>query len=458
MTKSVAEILADWAANVKTDDLPEAVREQVRRSFADVVGLCLSARGTDYVQAAIHGWGGGGGCSVIGHAWRMDAAGAAFVNGTAAHGEDYDDTFEGTPVHTGAVAVPAILAACEAGGRSSDDLIRGIAVAAELMCRMALTQPTGQHKAGFHPTAVIGAMGAAAGVGAALGLDARGIKDALGIAGSFASGIIEYLAEGAWTKRLHPGWAAQSGIRAAMLGREGFLGPRTVFEGAHGFYFAFGDHGIEPDYSKITDGFGTRWEMAGLAFKPYACGTMCQPYIDVARQLAKSGIDPSEIAEAHCDVGEGIVHRLCEPGAEKANPSTSYSAKFSLPYCVAVALIDDEAGLLQFTDARIGDAKVLELAAKVRYRIDPDNEYPANYSGHLRLVLKDGTVHEARQPHLRGGAKEPLSNAELSAKFQANAAYGAWRPEATAALEGFCSDLFAGAPLKEFAQFAAPIE
>ena len=160
---------------------------------------------------------------------KWDAAGAAFINGTAAHGEDYDDTFEGTPVHTGAVAVPAVLAACEVNHRSSDDLIKGIAVAAELMCRMALVQPTGQHKAGFHPTAVIGAMGAAAGVGAALGLDENKIKDGLGVAGSFASGIIEYLAEGAWTKRLHPGWAAQSGIRAALLGREGFLGPRTVF-------------------------------------------------------------------------------------------------------------------------------------------------------------------------------------------------------------------------------------
>ena len=118
-----------------------------------MVGLCLAARDTDYVKAAMNAWGGNGGsgeCSVIGHGAKMDAAGAAFVNGTAAHGEDYDDTFEGTPVHTGAVALPAVLAACEVNHRSSDDLIKGIAVAAELMCRMALVQPTDQHKAGFH--------------------------------------------------------------------------------------------------------------------------------------------------------------------------------------------------------------------------------------------------------------------------------------------------------------------
>jgi 2-methylcitrate dehydratase PrpD len=301
MADAIAEQVAQWAVDIKTAELPDQVRDQARRSFTDVTGLCLAARHTDYVKAAIRGWGGAGACTVIGHGREMDAAGATFVNG--------------------AVAVPAVLAACQANGRGGDDLIRGIAVAAELMCRMALVQPTGQHKAGFHPTAVIGAM-AAAGVGAALGMKAVQIKDSLGIAGSFASGIIEYLAEGAWTKRLHPGWAAQSGIRAAMLGREGFLGPRTVFEGTHGFYFAFGDAAIEPVYANLTDGLGVRWKMAHLAFKPYACGTMCQPYIDAARNLAAAGIDPSQIAEATCNVGEGIVDRLCEPATEKARPST----------------------------------------------------------------------------------------------------------------------------------------
>ena len=194
----------------------------------------------------------------IGEGFRVEAAGAAFVNGTAAHGEDYDDTFEGTPVHTGTVAIPTVLAVCEVYSRGSDHLIKGIVATAELICRTTLVQPTAQHKAGFHPTGVIGALGAAAGVGAVLGLDASKIKDALGVAGSFASGIIEYLAEGAWTKRFNPDWAAQSGIRAALLGHEGFLGPRKVFEGTHGFFYAFGVDTIEPDYTKIIDGLGEK--------------------------------------------------------------------------------------------------------------------------------------------------------------------------------------------------------
>ena len=185
------------------------------------------------------GWDDDGPCTAIGHERTLSAAGAAFVNGTAAHGEDFDDTFEGGPVHAGAVMVPGVLAACERHNPDGASALLGIAVGVETLCRLSLVAPKMVHKAGFHPTAVLGAMAAAAGIGAALKLDRRQIVDALGIAGSMASGIIEYLAEGAWTKRLHPGWAAQAGLRAVLLAKHGFLGPRTVFEGAHGFFHGF---------------------------------------------------------------------------------------------------------------------------------------------------------------------------------------------------------------------------
>src|SRR5204863_5868040 len=139
----------------------------------------------------------------LGHERALDAAGAAFVNGTAAHGEDFDDTFEGGPVHAGAVIVPAVLAVAERNRVHGADLLAGVAVGAELMCRASLVAPKRIHKAGFHPTAVLGALGATAGVASALRLSEPQFVNALGIVGSLASGIIEYLAEGAWTKRLH---------------------------------------------------------------------------------------------------------------------------------------------------------------------------------------------------------------------------------------------------------------
>src|SRR6266446_49265 len=218
---AVAEILAGKIAALEPARLPAAVRRKCEDLLIDVVGLCVTARNEDYVRSAIGGWDDDGSCTAIGHARAMSAAGAAFVNGTAAHGEDFDDTFEGGPVHAGAVIVPAVLAACERHHPDGAAALLGIAVGVETMCRLGLVAPKLVHKAGFHPTAVFGAMAAAAGVGATLGLDRRQLVDALGIAGSMAAGIIEYLAEGAWTKRMHAGWAAQSGLRAALLARSG---------------------------------------------------------------------------------------------------------------------------------------------------------------------------------------------------------------------------------------------
>jgi 2-methylcitrate dehydratase PrpD len=364
------------------------------------------------------------------------------VNGTAAHGEDFDDTFEGTPVHTSAVVVPAVLAACERDGLSGADALKGIAVGSELMCRLALVAPMAIHRAGFHPTAVIGALGATAGVGAALGLSGRQISDGLGVAGSFASGLIEYLAEGTWTKRLHAGWAAQSGLRAALLGQQGFLGPRSVIEGTHGFFHGFADHSITPDYDAVLDGLGRDWRVAAIAFKPYACGTMTQPFVDCAIALARQGLAPSDIAQIVCQVGEGTVHRLWEPLAEKRAPSTSYSAKFSVPYCVAVGFIDRAAGLEQFAEGRVADPEIRALAAKVRYEVDPANEYPRNYSARIAVTLNDGSRREAQQPHLRGGTHEPLERDEILAKFRANTAFGGWPRAKADRLEAYCLSLF----------------
>src|SRR5258708_444238 len=306
---SVAETLADKIVALQPGALPAATTRKCEDLLIDVVGLCVTARNEDYIASALAGWDDDGPCTVIGHQRTLSAAGAAFVNGTAAHGEDFDDTFEGGPVHAGAVIVPAVLAACEKHNPDGRMALIGIAVGAEVLCRLSLVVPKAVHKAGFHPTAIFGAMGAAAGVGAALGLNARQIVDALGIAGSMAGGIIEYLAEGAWTKRLPAGWAAKSGIRAALL----------------------------------APGFG------------------------------------------HGGVGLGAL-----------------------------------------TESAIGDARVRALAAKVKFVIDPDNPYPNNYRGHIRATLGDGSVIEERQPHMRGGAQEPLTRQDLTDKFALNAQHGGW--------------------------------
>jgi 2-methylcitrate dehydratase PrpD len=432
---SVAEILAEKIVALKPATLPATTRRKCEDLLIDVVGLCVTARNEDYLRSALGACDDDGPCTAIGHKRTLNAAGAAFVNGTAAHGEDFDDTFEGGPVHAGAVIVPAVLAACERHNPDGRMALIGIAVGTEVLCRLSLVVPKAVHKAGFHPTAIFGVMGAAAGVGAALGLNARQIVDALGIAGSMAGGIIEYLAEGAWTKRLHAGWAAQSGIHAALLARQGFVGPRTVFEGVHGLFNGFA-HTSDGDYEALTGDFGTRWVTDTLAFKPYPCGTMAQPYIDCARRLAARGVRSEDIEEIVCEVAEGTVHRLWEPLADKQRPRNGYAAKFAVPYLLATGFVHGGVGLGAFSEEAIRDPRVLALAGKVKFVIDPQNPYPNNYTGHIRATLRDGGVIEERQPHLRGGAQEPLTRQDIADKFALNAEHGGWtRTQTVAALQ-----------------------
>jgi 2-methylcitrate dehydratase PrpD len=449
----VAETLAAWLASVDGDALPADTVETARRLFIDVAGLCVAARRERYVAATL-GAAGGGVCTAIGHAGAFEPFGAALVNGTAAHGEDYDDTFEGGPVHSGAVIVPAVLAACEGERLGGDRLLVGVATGVELLCRFSLVAPMATHNAGFHPTAIFGALASAGAVAAALRLPPRATASAIGIAGSMASGIIEYLSEGTWTKRMHAGWAAQSGLRAALMARGGFLGPRTVLEGPNGVYRAFAPS-RRPDFAPLVDGLGSRWVMPSVAFKPYPCGTMVQPFIDCALRLRADGVGAEAVREIVCEVAEGTVPRLWEPLASKHRPPTPYAAKFSTPFCMAVGFVDGRVGLAQFSEERIHDEAVLALASKIRYTINPRDEYPRRFTGHLRATLEDGGEREFRQPCMRGGAEAPLPLAELEAKFMENARYGGWSARTAERLRDVSRTLFTERTLDSLKEFRA---
>jgi len=327
----------------------------------------------------------------------------------------------------GCFVIPAVLAAAEHFGLSGKHLALGAAIGLEAACRLNGVAPGGIHKQCFHPTGVIGPFGAAAGTSAALGLGPETMAAAFGVAGSLSAGIIEYLTEGSWTKRLHAGWAAQSGYRAVRIAQQGFLAPRRVFEGKHSLFRAFAPTAT-PDYRPLLEGVGEAWLMDNITFKAFASGTMTHPYIDCMIRLAEEGHDPENIADILCQTGEGFVHRLWEPLAAKQQPGNGYGAKFSVPWCMAVGFFERDAGLAQFSEALVHDPRIVGLSRKIRYVVNPDDEYPRNYTGHIKVTFRDGAVRELRQPHLRGGTREPLSREDLVRKFHGNAAYGGWSP------------------------------
>ena len=437
-----AEDFSNWAINLKTKDIPSDVQEVLSFLVKDISGVIVAARNEDYIQSLVKTYSNTGNTIALGHKNIFDVFSSSIICGTAAHGEDFDDTFEGNPMHVGATMVSVFLSAGQFFKLNGEQILRGIAIGAELICRMALVSPTAMHKQGFHPTAICSVFGAAAGLGAVLGLNSKQLSSALGVAGSMASGIIEYLAEGTWTKRMHPGWAASSGIHAALLGRSDFLGPRTVFEGTHGFFKAFTIKEIEKDFSHLTKDLGARWECKNLAFKPYACGTMAQPFVDCAMQLREKINDLSKIKSIKAKVGEGTVHRLWEPRKEKNNPSTPYSAKFSVPYCVAVTLSKGGAGLEEFNETNIADKNILKIANLIEYEIDPKDEYPKNYTGRLTLETIDGTIIEAKQPCFRGGKKQPLTKKDFDTKFEKNLKYAKLNDQQAKSIEEFTNSIF----------------
>ncbi len=412
----------------------------------------MAARGTDYMESLSSAWDGDGPCTAIGQVRSLDAAGAALLNGAGIHGEDFDDSFEGSPLHAGAAAIPGVLAVCERYGLTGEDFLRGLTGALETMCRLTLVAPGGVHRSGFQPASVFGCVGATVGVGVALRLSPTQMVNALGIAGSMAGGLMEFLSEGAWTKRLHPGWAAQSGIRAALMGRQGFIGPRTVFEGPNGFFKAFSSS-VEADFTQLTAELGSVWRSEGIIFKLYPCGTPIGPYIDCAIRLAERGVKAEEIVSITCAVAEPVICRQWAPIEEKRRPPTAFAAKFSGPFGVALGFLKRAAGLREYTEDAVHDPAVLSFMQKIGYETDLANEYPRNYTGHLRAVLRDGSVHEIRQPHLRGGSREPFSEADLVRKFRDNVAFGGWPPEAADRLHSFCTRAFSVSDFSELKSF-----
>ena len=438
---TIAEEFSSWSKTLSVKDIPEKTQSTLKFLLKDICGIILSARNENYVKSLVETYKGSGNLVSLGHSERFDLFSSAIIAGTAAHGEDFDDTFEGNPMHVGATMIPAMLSAAQKFNLNGDQILKGLTIGSELICRLALVAPTAMHKQSFHPTAVCGTFGVAAGLSSVLDLTEKQMVSALGIAGSFTSGIIEYLAEGSWTKRVHPGWSANSGMNAALIAKSGFYGPRTVFEGEHGFFEAFALKEIERDYSHLTDGLGNRWENQNLAFKPFACGTMAQPFVDCAIKIRKKIKNLNNISSITAKVGEGTVHRLWEPLKEKKNPSTPYSAKFSVPYCVAVGFVRGDAGLNEFNEKSINDKEILNLASKVNYEIDPNNEYPKNYTGTLICKTSENEFTE-HQPCFRGGIKEPLTKDDIDKKYNANLNYSKISEENKKSLNNFIETLF----------------
>ncbi|MGW5161154.1 MmgE/PrpD family protein, partial [Nonomuraea wenchangensis] len=380
--------------------------------------------------AVARGLGGPAEATVLGTGERGSAVAAALATGTLVHALDFDDTHAGGLVHATAVVLPAALAVGEQIGASGAEVLAAAIAGYETVCRVAAAVPHGFHSRGLHATMSCGVMSAAVVAARLLRLDADRTVDALGIAGSQAGGLLEFLSTGASTKQLHPGFASASGILAARLAAAGATGPDSVLEGPHGLYAALAGRTV--DAGAVTAGLGESWETTRVTVKPYpACQLMHVTLDAVAEALRGHDVQASEVVEVVADVHPDSAAIVCEPADRKTRPRTPYDAKFSLPWSVAALLLDGEVTLATYSPRSIRRPEVAELAARVRTVVTPAGGVAADAPGRVLLRLAGGRVLKGNVPGSVGGPDRPLGDAELDAKFAANVAGD---PEETAEL------------------------
>jgi 2-methylcitrate dehydratase PrpD len=418
----LARRLADFTASLEFGDLPPAVIASACLRTLDIIGIALAAsigETAPSILGALDGWGAAGECTVIGVKRSTVAPLAILANGALAHSLDFDDTHAASITHASAVVVPVALAVGETPGVDGRLLITGMVAGYESITRLGMAAPGAFHARGWHATGVCGPFAAALVAGRIEGLDPDRLTAALGIAGSFASGLLEHLADGSWVKRVHPGWAGHAGAVATALARGGFTGPASVLDGRFGFYRTF--LGVEPDPAAFAT-LGSQWETPGIGFKPYPCCHYNHAYLDCTLELRRAhALAPDDVEAVECRVPAGQVPIVCEPRAAKLRPRSAYDAQFSLPYSVASALLDGHVGLDTYTTDRLDEPRRLALAQRVSHVVDPDSTFPHGFPGWVRVRLRDGRLLEARTPDGRGSLACPLPPQAIVDKFRDNA-------------------------------------
>ncbi len=419
MSAPLARRVAEEVAALRDRRLDDAVLARAGELLLDHLGVTLGGVGDESTVALRRGLlalGHRGTATVIGTREHLAAPQAALANGAAAHALEMDDTHQGGSFHPGAAVFPAALAAAELGDAAGALVLRAAIAGYEVAARLAMAVGPASHYAkGFHITGTCGTFGAAAAAGLILGLDVTRLATALGIAGSLASGSMEFLADGAWTKRLHPGWAACAGLHAAALAGAGFSGPATIFEGRFGFLHAYSDAATT---APLLGGDG--YELMRTSIKPHACCRYMQGPIDAALALRTAHrIAPDSVARVEVGMLAAGFPIVCEPPERKRRPASVVDAQFSLPFGIAVALTRGAASPAEFSLAALRDPVVGELMERVTGVRDAslDADFPRAWPTWVRLILRDGRRLEERVRHPRGDPENFLTTEELAAKF-----------------------------------------
>lgn len=420
---SPTAVLSDFASRLRYESIPSRTLAHAKLSVLDTIGCALfgfSLPWVEILRAYVLAEGGNAQATLWGTATRVSRTQAALVNSTAAHSFEFDDIHMGGMIHPGALALGAAVSVGEAVNADGKQLLEAIVAGCEVGARVGMSVGTAHFRAGYHPQGTVGVFVAAAAAGQMLQLDAEKMRDAIGLAGTQAAGLMA-AQEGAMAKRLHSGLACQSGVRSAILAASGFTGISDVLEaGFGGFCSTMG--GGQMDLGALVSGLGSKWETDEIGFKPYASCAAAQSSIDAARQIREDLLAVGSVARSitvHCS-----THSKLHCGWEY-RPTGVTAAQMSIPFGVACMLLYGDVSAERFTDASINDPATLELAGRVTVLGDeaidalgPEHRYAVRVE-----VRADGDRVVIREAQDRpGGPTQPMSSADVIAKFEQQAA------------------------------------
>ena len=420
--ENMTEKFANFCEELRYEDLPHDVIKRTKLLILDTVGIIIRARhdaeSTSSLVSAIERLEmSNGSCQVFSDNKSYSPSAAALLNGTLAHSLDFDDTHAEASLHSSAPILAAALAAAEMNKSSGQQLITACVVGYEIQIRLGLAGGSSAHyKKGFHPSATCGIFGAAAAAGYLMGLNKDQYISAFGIALSQSAGSMQFLTDGAWTKRSHVGQAAQNGLSCPIMAAEGFKAPSKAFEGQWGYFHSYASGG---DMEKAIDGLGKKFETLNLGVKPYPSCRYSHAAIDGIIELKNElGFSTAELDDIDIGLSETALNIIGYPLSDKQNPKSVVDGQFSMPFCAAVTV---KSGGLKWDDYKnhLNDSDTLSLCNKIKVSPDKDAEEccPEYMSAKVKVVVK-GKKYEKFVKIPKGEPENFMEDSEFISKFR----------------------------------------
>jgi 2-methylcitrate dehydratase PrpD len=416
----ITQELAGYCSRVTFNDLSDEVIDCAKYRFLDFISVACRGSQEDPSQTTyrfVREVGKGGGV-IVGTSDKAPYLYAALANGTSSHSIEMDDVDNESSLHPGVVIFPSTLATGEMAGASGKRFILAAVLGYEVIVRLgSALGPENSYKRGFHPTGTCGTFGSSVASAKILGLQEEEIVNAFGISGSQSAGSMEYLAQGAWTKPFNAGWAAHSGMVAALLARKGFKGPSSILEGRDGFLHAYSN---SADPAKILEGIGSGFQILRTSVKFHACCRYMHPPIDAVLKIVnENNLRPEQVKKIKVGVLKAGAHLIAEPIESKYRPQSIVDAQFSMPFGAAAAVLYGKAGLREFQLSTIRSKPVSEMMRKVECIADPELErsFPKQWRATAEIRTENGKSYSTTVEYPKGDPENPLSWEEMKERF-----------------------------------------